>query len=136
MRIHGKSWKVVAEKLVEMGGRERTPGNVKDKFKQMGEDSAPKRDLGPWTLSQGIALFENVCKATGIKAMKKSITLSVIDQVHAKGKRYEIDEAAGEVRVYDEAKVQLKEVLPHLIKHKRAYRKFCRTPTQISWKAI
>lgn len=33
VRLHGKSWKIVADKLVEMGGRERTPGNVKDKFK-------------------------------------------------------------------------------------------------------
>ena len=34
--VHGHSWKTVAEKLTEMGARERTPGNVKDKFKQMG----------------------------------------------------------------------------------------------------
>lgn len=31
--VHGKSWKTIAEKLVEMGGRERTAGNVKDKYK-------------------------------------------------------------------------------------------------------
>ena len=31
--VHGRSWKTIAEKLTEMGARERTPGNVKDKFK-------------------------------------------------------------------------------------------------------
>jgi len=112
-----------------MGGRERTPGNVKDKYKQMGEDTAVKRDLGPWTLSQGVALFENVCKATGLKAMRKSVTLNVLGYPHATGKRYEVDEAGGEVRVYDETKVQLREVLLHLIKIKRAHRNFCETPT-------
>jgi len=55
--IHGKSWNIVSKKLVEMGGRERTAGNCKDKFKQMGEDNAVQRDLGPWTLSEGIKLF-------------------------------------------------------------------------------
>ena len=39
--VHSKSWKTIAEKMVEMGGQKRTPGNVKDKWKQMGEESAP-----------------------------------------------------------------------------------------------
>ena len=44
----------------------------------MGEDGAPQRDLGPWSVSEGVALFENVCKATGVKAMKKTIKLKLV----------------------------------------------------------
>ena len=56
---------------------------------------------------------------------------------HSSAKRYEVDEDAGELRVYDQSKVQLKEVLPHLIKPKRAYRHFCKGQTgQVSWKAL
>ena len=54
IRVHGKSWKVIAEKIVEMGGRQRTAENIKDKHKQMGQDSALQRELGPWTVSEGI----------------------------------------------------------------------------------
>lgn len=73
----------------------------------MGEDSAPKRELGPWTLSEGIALFTNVCKATGVKAMKNSMALKIVAKENAdkKNKRFEVDEEKGEVRVYDEDKV-------------------------------
>ena len=56
----------MAKKLVEMGGREHTAGNCKDKFKHIGEDNAVQRNLGPWELTEGIKLFENVCKATGV----------------------------------------------------------------------
>ncbi len=36
----------------------------------MGEDGASQRDLGPWTLTEGLKLFENVCTATGVQAMR------------------------------------------------------------------
>ena len=73
MAIHGKSWKVVAEKLVEQGVRQRTAGNIKDKWKQMGEDRANDRDLGPWMVTEGVNLFKAVCKATGVKCIKKTV---------------------------------------------------------------
>ena len=80
IHVHGKSWKVIAEKLRENGGRERTAGNVKDKFKQMGEESAQRRDMGPWSVTEGVALMENVCKATGVKAMRSSMKLVVMKE--------------------------------------------------------
>lgn len=68
--------------------------------------------------------------------MKKSMVLKMVGE-QPSGKRYEVDEEAGEVRVCDEKKVQLKEVLPHLIKPKRAFNNFCEgAQSQISWKAI
>ena len=77
IQVHGKSWKIIAEKLHENGGRERTAGNVKDKFKQMGEESSTRRESGPWSLTEGVELLEKVCKATGIKAMRSSMKLVV-----------------------------------------------------------
>ena len=44
----------------------------------MGEDSAPKRDLGPWSLKEGLKLFENVCKATGVKAMRQTVSVEYV----------------------------------------------------------
>ena len=92
----------------------------------MGEASAPKRDLGPWSLKEGLKLFENVCKATGVKAMKKSISVEYPATSTQKDKkvRYRIDENYGKIQVFDETKVQLSEILPHLIKPKRAYKNF------------
>ena len=90
----------------------------------MGEDSAPKRDLGPWSLKEGLNLFENVCKATGVKAMKNSMKVSYPESTNSKI-RYQIDEAGGEIRVFTPNKVQLVEVLPLIIKPKRAHKQFC-----------
>ena len=105
----------------------------------MGEESAPKRDLGPWSLKEGLKLFENVCQATGVKAMRQ--TVSVEYDVKASSSkerkaRYRYDEADGKICVFDETKVQLSEILPLLIKPKRAYKKFCASKQIISWKAI
>lgn len=67
--------------------------------------------------------------------MRKSMKLVVASgqehaaKNHSGSKRYEVDEEGGELRVYDPSKVQLKEVLPHLIKPKRAYRHFCKGQT-------
>ena len=102
--MHGKSWKAIAEKMVESGGRDRTPGNIKDKYKQMSVDSVVKRDLGPWSLEEGVQLFENVCTVTGVSAMKNSIKL-VMQEDADKSVRYEVDEEGGKLRVYKESKV-------------------------------
>ena len=52
--------------------------------------------------------------------------------------RYELDEDEGCLRVFDQSKVQLQEVLPHLIKPKRAYKHFCtgKQLGNVSWKAL
>ena len=52
--------------------------------------------------------------------------------------RYEVDETKGEIRVYDQTKVQLSEILPHVMKPKRAYNSFIATgeAVSISWKAL
>ena len=104
----------------------------------MGEDSAVKRELGPWTLKEGLALFENVCKATEVKAMRQSMTVKYPTAATTSKSRYEVDETKGEIRVFDENKVQLKEILPHVMKPKRAYNSFIATgeAVSISWKAI
>jgi hypothetical protein len=52
----------------------------------MGEDESRQRDLGPWSLSEGLRLFENVCTATNVQAMRHSLKLSILsnraDQPH------------------------------------------------------
>ena len=101
----------------------------------MGEDRANDRDLGPWMVSEGVNLFKAVCKATGVKCIKKTVQLRIIAEESKGKKRFEVDEE--EVRVYDEKKVQLAEILPSLIKPKRAYKNFVGgAGNQISWKAI
>lgn len=74
---HGTVWKEIAEKLAIQGdGVKRTPGNIKDKYKQLGAQSAIKREVGPWTVPEGINLFEKVCIAIGAEnVMRKSIKL-------------------------------------------------------------
>ena len=67
--------------------------------------------------------------------MRKSLKLVIVPQQPSQ-LRYQIDEQTGELRVFDEAKVRLSEVLPHLMKPKRAYSHFCRDQQQISWKAL
>ena len=77
----------------------------------MGEDSAPKRDLGPWSVSEGVALFQSVCTATGVKAMRESLKLVIAKEEDAKkalqsgGKRYDLSESEGELRIYTPALV-------------------------------
>ena len=96
--------------------------------------------MGPWSVTEGVALMENVCKATGVKAMRGSMKLVVMkeSQVSSMGTRYAVDEERGEQRVRDIGQVQLKEVLPHLIKPKRAYNNFIekRDEVKISWSAL
>ena len=104
VEVHGKSWKTIAEKMTESGARDRTPGNIKDKYKQMSYDSTVKRDLGPWSLQEGVQLLENVCTATGVEAMRKSMKLVMQDDA-SKGTRYEVDEDRGQLRVYNQSKV-------------------------------
>lgn len=98
--VHGHSWKAISEKMIEHGARERTPGNIKDKYKQMGYQSAAPRDLGPWSLEEGVNLFENVCTATGVEAMRKSMKLVIVSDAK-QSKRYEVDEDEGQLRIYD-----------------------------------
>lgn len=53
----------------------------------MGEESAPQRDLGPWSLKEGLNLFESVCTATGVKAMRKSRTVEYADRTSSDKKK-------------------------------------------------
>ena len=46
----------------------------------MGEESAQRRDMGPWSVTEGVTLMENVCKATGVKAIRSSMKLVVIKE--------------------------------------------------------
>ena len=72
----------------------------------MGEDSAARREVGPWSLEEGLNLFSNVCKATGVEAIKKSVKLVIqseqSDEAEVKQRklpRYDYDEDQGELRV-------------------------------------
>ena len=51
-------------------------------------------------------------------------------------KRLKIDEEAGKITIYKQDKVSLQEILPYLIKPKRAFKHFRDKSLKISWSAI
>jgi len=63
---NGSFWKEVAQQynLEVDEDRKRTPGNLKDKWKQMGADNYLMRNRGPWSLQEALTMFNLVCKAT------------------------------------------------------------------------
>lgn len=90
----------------------------------MGAENAIQRQTGPWSLEEGVALFKAVCTATGIKAMRSSMLFEKAKPSATSAERFTVDEARGKLTVYQLDKVALKEVLPHLIKPKRAFNNF------------
>ena len=104
--------------------RTRTPGNVKDKFKQMGGDFAVQRNVGPWSLQESLILVQLVIKATEGRILKKSRELIFSSNRDKVDERFKFSEETGKVVIYQADKVSISEVLPLLIKAKRAKKHF------------
>ena len=81
-------------------------------------------------------LLENVCNATQDKPiLRKSIKL-VYAEKPGSLKRLKIDKEAGEITIFQADKVKIEEVVPHLIKAKRAQKHFSDNSLVISWTAV
>ena len=114
---------------------------MKDKFKQLGGDTALQRQsLGWLSLKEALQVFQNVCDALNVQVIKKSVQVDYeLSMKTAKsGKDFTFDEDEGNLTVYVDNIRLLPKVLPLLIKANRAFKVFC-SPEHaktISWKAI
>jgi hypothetical protein len=100
---HGNAWQEVANQfnqLVTDPKRTRTPGNVKDKFKQMGGDFAVQRNVGPWSLQESLILVQLVIKATEGRILKKSRELIFSSNRDKVDERFKFSEETGKVVIY------------------------------------
>ena len=103
----------------------------------MGASSAIKREVGPWTLQEGVNLFEKVCIAIGAENIcRKSVKLEINpSEKHSdEEKPYKLSE--GKLVVLQPQKTSIKQILPKLIKPNRAHELIIEGEKQISWKAI
>ena len=99
-----------------------------------------QRNVGPWSLQESLMLVQLVIKATDGRILKKSRSLvfRVNDKNIDKKQRFEFNQEKGIITVYEADKVRIEEVLPLLIKAKRAKKHFSKggLGTNISWTAI
>lgn len=58
------------------------------------------------------------------------------DQVAQDGERFHFNEESGEIIIYQPLRVQIQEVVPLIIKPKRAKKYLKKIDFQISWKAV
>ncbi|EGR28823.1 ttf1 protein, putative [Ichthyophthirius multifiliis] len=65
VEIHGRKWKFIGEQL------ERTELNVRDKYKEIGEDNHSQRKKGFWKIQELVLLLKKIQKLSGIKILKK-----------------------------------------------------------------
>ena len=65
--LHGRKWKTIAEEL------DRTPINVRDKFKSMGEESHDLRQKDHWTIKELIMLIRLIEKRVNAELLDADI---------------------------------------------------------------
>ena len=118
--------------------RTRTAGNVKDKFKQLGGEHAVQRNVGPWSIQEALMLVQLVIKATEGRILKKSRELVFSQNKEQREERFKFNQETGKVTIYHPDKVKIDEILPLLIKPKRARKHFQQGEpgSSISWTAI
>lgn len=124
---HGNAWQAVASQfnqLVSDPARTRTAGNVKDKFKQLGGEYAVQRNVGPWSIQEALMLVQLVIKATDGRILKKSRELVFSQNKEQKEERFKFNADTGKLTIYHADKVRIDEILPLLIKPKRARKHF------------
>jgi len=78
-------------------------------------------------------MFNLVCWATQTEILRKSRSV-VFSGVSATGKRFELVD--DEIRVYDKVRTQIEDIIPLLVKEKRAKKHLKSIDLVISWKAI
>lgn len=78
----------------------------------MGADNYFSRNRGPWSLEEGLKMFNLVCKATGAQIVRKSRTVRFSDDKSSK--RFELDD--NEVVVYNRERTGVEDIIPLLVK--------------------
>jgi len=78
-------------------------------------------------------MFNLVCKATEVKVLRSSVTVKFMDKASS-SKRFEVLD--DEIRIYDSSKVQVDEIIPLIVKPKRAKKYLKSFDLVVSWKTI
>lgn len=91
------------------------------------------RNKGPWSLLEALTLFNLVCKATEIDILRKSMSVK-FEEKGQKSKRFEVIDHV--VYIYDSQRVQVEEIIPLLVKPKRAKKHLKYSDLTVSWKTI
>ena len=100
----------------------------------MGADNYFNRRRGPWLLDEVLQMFTLVCKATGIQILRQSRKVTFKEgQTNAK-QPYQLVE--NEVIIYDQARCKPEDIIPFLIKEKRAKKHLRSIDFVVSWKSI
>ena len=99
----------------------------------MGADNYFNRNKGPWTLEESLQMFNLVCKATQAQILRQSRSVR-FDSRSKAGKRFELIE--DEIVIYDQVRTQVEEIIPLLVKQKRAKKFLKSIDLVISWKTI
>ena len=98
----------------------------------MGADNYFSRNRGPWSLDESLTMFNLVCKATGAEIIRKSRNVRFSNEKSSK--RYELID--NEVVVYSRERTSIDEIIPLLVKQKRARKHLKSIDLVISWKTI
>lgn len=98
----------------------------------MGADNYFSRNRGPWSLEESLTMFNLVCKATGAEIIRKSRNVRFSNEKSSK--RYELID--NEVVVYSRERTSIDEIIPLLVKQKRARKHLKSIDLVISWKTI
>lgn len=99
----------------------------------MGADNYFNRNKGPWTLEESLQMFNLVCKATQAQILRQSRSVKFESNTKT-GKRFELVE--NEIVIYDKMRTQIEDIIPLLVKQKRAKKFLKSIDLVISWKAI
>ena len=93
--------------------------------------------MGPWTLQEGVNLFEKVCIAIGAENIwRKSVKLEIKPSENNADDEKPYTLSEGKLVVNQPQKTSIKQILPKLIKPNRAHELIIEGEKQISWKAI
>ena len=99
----------------------------------MGAENYLMRNRGPWSLQEALTMFNLVCKATQAKILRSSMTVNFINKANS-SKRFEVE--GHNIKIYDSSRVQVDEIIPIIIKPKRAKKYLKSFDLVVSWKTI
>lgn len=99
----------------------------------MGQENYSLRLRGPWSLEESLLMFKLVCEATQVQILRKHRSVELVPNSE-KSKKFElVDET---IKVYKPETTQLSEIIPLLVKEKRAKKNLRSIDLVISWKTI
>jgi hypothetical protein len=90
----------------------------------LGGEHAEQRNVGPWSLQEALMLVQLVIRATSGRILKKSRELVFSSNKEQREEKFRFNEETGKVYIYQADKTKIEEILPLLIKPKRAKKHF------------